>query len=66
MLHYHFNEVLTIYRVLAVYLEKLAELHQMLDPSNPNDPIASSISVVEFGIEYERMYIKWCEKYRGK
>lgn len=51
---------------LAVYLDKLAELNHMLDPSNPNDPIASSISVVEFGIEYERMYINWCKKFSGK
>lgn len=47
---------------LAIYLDKLEELKGMLDPSNPNDPIVSSISVVEFGIEYERMYIAWCEK----
>lgn len=46
---------------LAAYLEKVKELTQMLDPSNSKDPIASSISVVEFGIKYERLYIEWCD-----
>ena len=47
---------------LSIYLEKISELHRMLDPSNPRDPIASSISVVEFGIEYEKQYVLWCDK----
>jgi Predicted transcriptional regulators len=46
---------------LNAYLEKAAELARMLDRSKSNDPIASSISVVEFGIRYERLYIEWCE-----
>ncbi|MGD8189548.1 PadR family transcriptional regulator [Brevibacillus ginsengisoli] len=51
---------------LAAYLEKVKELTDMLDPSNTHDPIASSISVVEFGIEYERLYITWCDKLMNK
>lgn len=45
---------------LTMYLDKVNELNEILDPSNPRDPILSSISVVEFGIEYEKLYIKWC------
>lgn len=51
---------------LKTYMDKLEELNGMLDSSNPRDPIASSISVVEFGIQYERMYIDWCEKFIKK
>ncbi|MDD9267263.1 PadR family transcriptional regulator [Paenibacillus sp. GCM10023248] len=47
---------------LAVYSEKLNELNQILDPLNPRDPLLSSISVVEFGVEYEKLYIKWCQQ----
>ncbi|MFD2615973.1 PadR family transcriptional regulator [Terrilactibacillus laevilacticus] len=45
---------------LTIYLEKINELNEILDLSNPYDPILSSISVVEFGIEYEKLYITWC------
>ncbi|SDG94356.1 hypothetical protein SAMN04489735_100677 [Aneurinibacillus thermoaerophilus] len=38
----------------------------MLEPSNSADPIASSISVVDFGIQYERLYIEWCENLMKK
>ncbi|WP_445489127.1 PadR family transcriptional regulator [Niallia sp. 03133] len=48
---------------LSVYLDKAAELKGMQDPANPKDPITSSIAVVEFGIQYERLYIEWCEKF---
>ncbi|MFD0693938.1 PadR family transcriptional regulator [Paenibacillus sp. GCM10027628] len=51
---------------LAEYLDKVSELNQMLDPSKSDDPIASSISVVEFGVEYERLYINWCDKLMNK
>ncbi|WML58745.1 PadR family transcriptional regulator [Neobacillus sp. PS2-9] len=45
---------------LTIYLDKVNELKEMLNPSNSRDPILSSMSVVEFGIEYEKLYIKWC------
>lgn len=51
---------------LAAYLEKIAELETMRTPGNEQDPIASSLSVVEFGVEYERLYIKWCERLMAK
>lgn len=44
------------------FFRQVEELKEMLNASNPNDPIVSSISVVEFGIEYEQMYIDWCER----
>ncbi|WP_251551169.1 PadR family transcriptional regulator [Neobacillus muris] len=46
---------------LTIYLDKVNELNDILDRSNPRDPILSSINVVEFGIEYEKLYIKWCD-----
>jgi DNA-binding PadR family transcriptional regulator len=46
---------------LAAYLDKVKELTQLLETSNSNDPISSSISVVEFGVQYERLYIEWCD-----
>ncbi|WP_223067547.1 PadR family transcriptional regulator [Paenibacillus caui] len=46
---------------LAVYSEKVAELTARLDPDNPDDPIASTIPVAEFGVQYERLYIEWCD-----
>ncbi len=51
---------------LAAYLDKVEELKQMLDPSNSKDPISSSISVVEFGIQYECLYIEWCDNFIKK
>lgn len=47
---------------LAAYLEKIKELNELLEPSNLRDPLASSVSIVEFGAEYERLYIAWCDK----
>lgn len=47
---------------LAAYLDKIKELSQMAEPSNSHDPLHSSISVVEFGVEYERLYIEWCDR----
>ncbi|KIL40988.1 hypothetical protein SD70_10250 [Gordoniibacillus kamchatkensis] len=47
---------------LAAYVAKVEELTAMLDAPDSHDPIASTISVVEFGIQYERLYIEWCEK----
>lgn len=47
---------------LAAYLEKVTELNHMLGTSNSVDPISSSISVVEFGVKYERIYIEWCDQ----
>jgi DNA-binding PadR family transcriptional regulator len=46
---------------LAAYLEKVTELTQLLETSKSDDPISSSISVVEFGVKYERLYIEWCD-----
>lgn len=51
---------------LAVYVDKVEELKQLPGASDIQDPIASSISVVEFGIEYERLYIAWCEQLMKK
>lgn len=51
---------------LTAYLEKKEELTRMVDTSNSADPIASSISVVDFGIQYERLYIEWCENLMKK
>ncbi|WP_248925101.1 PadR family transcriptional regulator [Paenibacillus hamazuiensis] len=51
---------------LAVYQAKVEELAAQLDPSDRSDPLASSISVVEFGVEYERLYIAWCERLMKK
>lgn len=51
---------------LNTYLAKVEELTQMLDPTNKQDPIASSIPVVEFGVEYERLYIEWCDRLMKK
>ncbi|MFC0215525.1 PadR family transcriptional regulator [Paenibacillus chartarius] len=51
---------------LAIYVDKVNELNRIVDPSNPRDPIASSISVVEFGIEYEKLYIQWCDHFIEK
>lgn len=54
---------------LAIYLDKEKELTHLLQTNDSHDPIASSLSVVEFGIQYERLYIEWCErllqKYKG-
>ncbi|WP_261301976.1 PadR family transcriptional regulator [Paenibacillus andongensis] len=47
---------------LTAYLDKVAELTQLLGHSKGDQPLDSSISVVEFGIEYERMYMDWCDK----
>lgn len=47
---------------LAAYLEKITELTGMFEPSNSRDPIFSSLSVVEFGVQYERLYIDWCDR----
>ncbi|MGG1553925.1 PadR family transcriptional regulator [Paenibacillus ferrarius] len=51
---------------LRIYLDKVSELNGLLDPSNPQDPILSSLSVVEFGIEYEKLYMKWCSDLASK
>lgn len=51
---------------LAAYLEKIQELTVLLDASNSQDPLASSISVVEFGAQYEQIYIEWCEQLVAK
>lgn len=47
---------------LAAYVAKIAELEKMLTSADEQDPIVSSMSVVEFGIEYERLYIAWCDR----
>jgi DNA-binding PadR family transcriptional regulator len=46
---------------LAAYMDKVRELTQLLETGTSEDPITSSISVVEFGIRYERLYIEWCD-----
>ncbi len=46
---------------LAAYLNKAAELTQLHEKATNEDPIFSSISVVDFGIRYERLYIEWCD-----
>jgi DNA-binding PadR family transcriptional regulator len=46
---------------LAAYLDKVTELTQQLETVASEDPISSSLSVVEFGIRYERLYIEWCD-----
>jgi DNA-binding PadR family transcriptional regulator len=46
---------------LAAYMDKVTELTQKLKTDTSDDPIFSSISVVEFGIQYERLYIEWCD-----
>ncbi|MFC5448911.1 PadR family transcriptional regulator [Paenibacillus aestuarii] len=46
---------------LAEYTAKIAELTPRVDPSNPHDPLASTISVVDFGVRYERLYLDWCD-----
>ncbi|WP_123043065.1 PadR family transcriptional regulator [Cohnella candidum] len=51
---------------LAAYEEKVEELKRIADPGKTDDPIASSISVVEFGVEYERLYIRWCDNFLKK
>lgn len=51
---------------LAEYIKKMEELTVQLDPANSRDPIASSIAVVEFGIQYEQLYIQWCETFMGR
>lgn len=51
---------------LRIYLDKASELKGMLDASNPRDPLMSSLAVVEFGIAYEQMYVKWCESLTAK
>jgi len=47
---------------LAAYEGKVAELNGLLESARSGDPLSSSISVVEFGVEYERLYIEWCDK----
>jgi uncharacterized coiled-coil DUF342 family protein len=49
-------------KLLASYLEKVEELTKMLETEESNDSIASSISVVEFGVQYERLYMEWCDQ----
>ncbi|WP_274364726.1 PadR family transcriptional regulator [Paenibacillus thermotolerans] len=53
---------------LSYYLDKVAELENMLPDSRSGafDPIASTIPVVEFGIEHERLYIDWCDRFIAK
>ncbi len=51
---------------LAAYEEKIAELNRLVDHANGNDPLLSSISVVEFGVQYERLYIEWCDQLISK
>ncbi|CAN7763901.1 PadR family transcriptional regulator [Paenibacillus sp. LjRoot153] len=46
---------------LNAYLDKVTELTQLQETLKNDDPIFSSISVVEFGVNYERLYIEWCE-----
>lgn len=56
------EEVKKLHEVrLSVYSDKIKELNLMVTSSKSDDPIFSSIAIVEFGIQYERMYIKWCE-----
>ncbi|WP_163853414.1 PadR family transcriptional regulator [Paenibacillus elgii] len=47
---------------LAAYEKKVEELETMLTTSDSRDPIAATISVVEFGIRYERLYMDWCDR----
>jgi len=46
---------------LAEYSAKIAELTSRMDPSNPRDPLASTLFVVEFGVRYEQLYLDWCD-----
>lgn len=46
---------------LAVYLDKADLLKRSLETSARDNPLASSLSVLQFGIRYERMYIEWCD-----
>lgn len=46
---------------LAAYLDKVEELTQLLETPRIDEPLFSSISVVEFGVRYERLYIEWCD-----
>ncbi len=47
---------------LHEYEDKLVELREMVQGMDDKAPLISSISVIEFGVEYEQLYIKWCEK----
>ncbi|MED4582489.1 PadR family transcriptional regulator [Brevibacillus choshinensis] len=51
---------------LAAYEEKIEELTDLVDNANRKDPLVSSISVVEFGVQYERLYIEWCDSLMKK
>lgn len=51
---------------LAIYVNKVKELTQSLETANTDEPLFSSISVVEFGVRYERLYIEWCDHFIQK
>lgn len=51
---------------LAAYLNKIEELTQLKGRSEGPDPIAASLAVVEFGVQYERLYIDWCDNLLNK
>lgn len=51
---------------LNAYLDKVTELNGMLAALGNDNPISSTIPVVEFGIAYERLYIEWCERFMEK
>ncbi|RNB90283.1 PadR family transcriptional regulator [Brevibacillus fluminis] len=48
--------------ILADYLAKVEELKPLRDSRLKMDPISSSVAVVEFGIQYEKLYIDWCNR----
>ncbi|QQZ61986.1 PadR family transcriptional regulator [Paenibacillus sonchi] len=46
---------------LAIYERKMVELSGQFKLFDTSDPNFSSISVIQFGAQYERLYLAWCE-----
>lgn len=51
---------------LAAYEAKVAELTSQPAGGIVADQLFSSISVIEFGVRYERLYVEWCEELIAK
>lgn len=47
---------------LAHYLKKVAEFTQLIGTASRENPLVSTLSVIDFGIRYERQYIEWCDQ----
>ncbi|QQE76693.1 hypothetical protein KDJ56_19030 [Brevibacillus composti] len=51
---------------LAAYLQAAAGMRSRQASAEKTAPHSASLPVIEFGIEYERLYIQWCEQMIAK